>query len=83
MGNWTIKPTIKNKKTRKINIGVENENDISQYEVVGAREPASFWLEKIVAVRCHSITGLSENVAVAEICYQRLKVLSFCDRLGD
>ena len=28
----------------------EYENEISQYEVVRALEPASFWLEKVVAV---------------------------------
>jgi len=33
--------------------------------------------------RRHSITGFSENVAVAEICYQRLAVLSSCDRPGE
>ena len=33
--------------------------------------------------RRHSITGFSENVAVAEICYQRKEVLSFCDRPGE
>ena len=31
----------------------------------------------------HSIFSLSENVAVAEICYQRWDVLSFCDRPGE
>ena len=30
--------------------------------------------------RRHSITSLSENVVVAEISYQMLQDLSFCDR---
>ena len=51
------------------------------------RSCARAWTSVILArksgSRRHSITGFSENVAVAEICYQRLEVLSFCDRQGE
>ena len=43
------------------------------------REPTSFWREKSDS-RVHSTTRFSENVMEAEISYQMLEVLSFCDR---
>ena len=51
-----------------------------QYQVVRAREPASFWPGKRDS-RSHSTKSLSENVIVAEIIYgyRMLEVLSFWD----
>ena len=38
----------------------------SQYGVLLAREPASFWRERVIAVVNRSATSFSENVVVAE-----------------
>ena len=42
-------------------------------------EPTSFWRENVTAVVIPA-TRVSENVMEAEISYQMLEVLSFCDR---
>ena len=51
-----------------------NSTRFSQYYVVLACEPVSFWQENR-----HSTTSFSENVEVTETSYQRLEVLLFCD----
>ena len=44
-----------------------------------ARKPTSFWRENVVAV-VSSTTSFSENVVMAKISYQMLRILSFSDR---
>ena len=57
-------------------------NILSQYYVVNAREPASFWWEKKSDSRRHSTKSFSENVVVTEKSYLMLEVLSRRDSEG-
>ena len=52
----------------------------SQYWVVHAREPASFWSENVIAIVILRRVLARIYVAVAETSYQMLEILSFSDR---
>ena len=46
-----------------------------------SRESASFWRENVIAVVILlRVNCFSENIVVAETSYQKLEVLSFCNR---
>ena len=60
----------------------------SQYKVVRAHEPGSFWRENVIGVvtllrvlaEAYNTSGFSEDVVVMKTSDHILEVISFCDR---